>query len=195
MNPRRPAYRSPWRHRAFVLAVTAVRRLLARAGRSDEALIRRLVTDNNRRVARHLAAHGAATVPLILPRCVKRSCCKIDNGGSLSTCLGCDRCDLGELARIADHHRVEALVAFRSQVAFALARERRPDLIIATACEDRLVKALRSVPEIPALLAPLTGMERMCVNATFDPEWFAAQLRLATAVREAGHDARAAVGV
>ncbi|MBK7702355.1 MAG: DUF116 domain-containing protein [bacterium] len=135
MNPRRPAYRSPWRHRAFVLAVTAVRSLLARAGRSDEALIRRLVTDNNRRVARHLAAHGAATVLLILPRCVKRSCCKIDNGGSLSTCLGCDRCDLGELARIADHHRVEALVAFRSQVAFALARERRPDLIIATACE------------------------------------------------------------
>ena len=194
MNPRRPTYRSPWRHRAFVLAVTAVRALLARAGRSDEALIRRLVTDNNRRVARHLAAHGAATVLLILPRCVKRGCCKIDNGGSLSACLGCDRCDLGELARIADLHRVEALVAFRSQVAFVLARERRPDLIVATACEDRLVKALRSVPEIPALLAPLTGMERMCVNATFDPEWFAAQLRLATAAREAGHDARAAVG-
>jgi hypothetical protein len=192
--PRRPAYRSPWRHRAFVLAVAAVRALLARAGRSDAALIRRLVADNNRRVARHLAAHGAATVLLILPRCVKRGCCKIDNGGSLSACLGCDRCDLGELARIADHHRVEALVAFRSQVAFALARERRPDLIVATACEDRLVKALRSVPEIPALLAPLTGMERMCVNATFDPGWFAAQLRLATAAREAGHDTRATVG-
>lgn len=185
-------YRSPWRRRAFVLAVAAARSLLTRAGRSDEPLVRRLVAGNNRRVERHLALHGAATVLLILPRCVKRGCCRIDNGGSLSACLGCDSCDLGELARIADRHRVEALVAFRSHVAFALARERRPDLIIATACEDRLVKALRSVPEIPALLAPLTGMERQCVNASFEPAWFAAQLRLATAAREAEHDARAA---
>ncbi len=174
-----------------MLAVAAVRVLLARAGRSDEFLIRRLVTDNNRRVERRLAAHGAATVLLILPRCVKRGCCKLDNGGSLSVCLGCDLCDLGALARIAELHRVDALVAFRSHVAFALARERRPDLIIATACGDRLLKALRNVPEIPALLAPLTGMERMCVNATFDPAWFAAQLRLATAKREAEHDAHA----
>ncbi|MBK6899026.1 MAG: DUF116 domain-containing protein [bacterium] len=192
MSPRRPPYRSPWRHRAYVLAVAAARALLARAGRSDEPLIRRLVAANNRRVERRLAAHGAATVLLILPRCVRRGCCKIDDGGSLATCLGCDRCDLGELARVANRFQVEALVAFRSHVAFALARERRPDLIIATACDDRLIKALRSVPEIPALLAPLTGMERMCVNATFDPAWFAAQLRLATAPREAEHDARAA---
>jgi hypothetical protein len=189
--PPRPPYRSPWRWRAFVLAVAAARSLLTRSGRSDAALIRWLVARNNRRVERRLAAHGAATVLLILPRCVKRGCCKIDNGGSLSACRDCDDCDLGALARIAELHRVEALVAFRSHVAFALARERRPDLIIATACEDRLIKALRSVPEIPALLAPLTGMERMCVGATFDPEWFAAQLRLATSRREAERDASA----
>jgi len=193
LKPRRPPYRSPWRHRAYVLAVSAARGLLARAGRSDEPLIRRLVAANNRRVERHVAAHGAATVLLILPRCVRRGCCRIDDGGSLAACRGCDRCDLGELARIADRHRVEALVAFRSHVAFALARERRPDLIVATACGDRLVKAMRSVPEIPALLAPLTGMERMCVNATFDPAWFAQQLRLAAAPPGVEHGARAAL--
>ena len=63
-----------------------------------------------------------------------------------------------------------------------MARREQPGLIIATACEDRLVKALRSVPEIPALLSPLTGMDRMCVGATFNRSWFERQIALASAV-------------
>ncbi len=73
---------------------------------------------------------------------------------------------------------MEALVAFRSHIAFQMAREHEPDLIIATACHDRLVKALRSVPEYPALLAPLPSMEKMCVNANVDLAWLENQLAL-----------------
>jgi hypothetical protein len=74
---------------------------------------------------------------------------------------------------------VKALVAFRSHIAYAMARREQPDLILATACEDRLIKALRSVPEIPALLAPLAGMERPCLGAVLDLDWLQKHLQVA----------------
>ncbi len=169
-------YVSPWQWSPYRGAVACIRALLGAVGVSETGFIRRLVDDNNRRVTRHLTRRGAGTVLLILPRCVKRKCCKLDPAGSLTGCIDCHDCALGDLARIAAAHEVRALVAFRSHIAYEMTRHEQPDLIIATACEDRLVKALRSVPEIPAMLAPLTDMERMCVEATFEPAWFEEQI-------------------
>ena len=80
---------------------------------------------------------------------------------------------------------MQALVAFRSQIAFEMARTIKPDVIIASACHDRMVKALRSVPDVPALLTPLAGMERMCVNATLDLSWLDRQVAAVAAGRPA----------
>jgi len=84
------------------------------------------------------------------------------------------------MAVVCDRHGLPALVAFRSHIAFDLAREHKPDLIIATACHDRMIKALRNVPEVPSLLAPLAGMDRMCINATVDLDWLNEQLTTVT---------------
>jgi hypothetical protein len=46
-----------------------------------------------------------------------------------------------------------------------------------------MVKAWRSVPDVPALLAPLAGMERMCVNATLDLPWLERQVAAVAAGR------------
>jgi hypothetical protein len=55
-----------------------------------------------------------------------------------------------------------------------------------------MVKALRSVPEVPALLAPLAGMDRMCVNATLDLAWLEQQVAAAAAGRAVCDGPRAA---
>ncbi len=97
---------------------------------------------------------------------------------SVSECLSCLQCPVGDAAALCQRHGLRALVAFRSHIAFDMARREQPDVIIASACHDRMIKALRSVPGHPALLAPLTGMERMCVNATLDLKWLETQLEL-----------------
>ena len=89
------------------------------------------------------------------------------------------------LEAIVRIHGYHLLYAENGQQGIVMARQERPDLIIATACHDRLIKALRSVPEFPALLTPLTGMERMCVNAGIDLAWFEAQLAAVAAPRPA----------
>ena len=177
-------YRSPWQSRTYVAAVAAARRLLRRWPRLEQRLIEALVRAQNRRVHRHLRGRPARRVLLILPRCVKRKGCRADVQADLALCRDCGECQLGGIARLCERHGVQALVAFRSHIAFAMARRERPDLIVATACHDRLVKALRSVPEYPALLAPLTGMEKMCVNAGIDLAWFAAQLEAVAPLAE-----------
>ncbi len=174
---------SPWRSRIFVLLVAGVRRLLRPFGRAENAFIEQLVAVQNHFVYRHLRRHGAISVLLIMPRCVKESGCHCEVRASLAECSDCDRCQLGQIARLCDRYGIRALVAFRSHIAFALARSEQPDLIIATACHDRLIKAMRSVPEIPALLTPLSGMERPCINASCDLSWIEDQLRLAALPR------------
>lgn len=177
------AYRSPWRHGGFVGAVAGLRWLLRPWPRAEARLISRLIGAENQRVERYIARHGVRSVLLILPRCVKPRGCGCDVRRSLGACRACADCQLGPVARLCEELGVSALVAFRSHHAFAIARSERPDLIVASACPDRLVKALRTVPEIPALLHPLTGMERLCIGARFDSDWLARTLRGVTPVR------------
>jgi hypothetical protein len=171
---------SPWQYSLYVQLVAFLRWFLRRWTALENRLITSLTEAQNRRVHRYLLRHRPESVLLIMPRCVKQSGCRANVRSSLAECISCTACPLGQVARLCDHFQVKALVAFRSHIAFELARQEQPDLIIASACEDRLIKALRNVPEIPALLAPLTGMERRCVNAGVDLPWLTQQLAAAT---------------
>ena len=176
-------FRSPWQVPLYVRLVAAVRWLLRPAPRLENRFIEALTDVQNGRVRRHLTGKPASTILLIMPRCVSRRGCCQEAGHDVSASRDCHQCPLGDVARLCDRFGVRALVAYRSHIAFAIARDEKPDLSIASACHDRLVKALRSVPEYPALLAPLAGMEKMCVNADIDLVWLEEQLRTVTAPR------------
>jgi hypothetical protein len=184
------SFRSPWRYRPFVGAVSLTRRLLRPWQGAEDAFIRFLVGRHNRNVERWLQGKRVSSVLLLLPRCVKRSDCTCDvravtgragdhvdvDRRGLAVCRDCDGCPLGAVARFTEKYCVRAVVAYRSHLAYAIARAERPDLIIAAACGDRLIKALRSVPEVPALLSPLRAMERPCCNAECDLDWIESRL-------------------
>ncbi len=172
---------SPWQSSVFIRMVAAVRLILRPWKSQEDRFISHVTRRQNDRVLAHLQKFPARKILLIMPRCVKKTGCKAPVQQSLASCLTCQDCPLGDVARLCTHYEVRALVAFRSHHAFEIARDEAPDLIIATACGDRLVKALRSVPNIPALLAPLTGMEKQCLNAGINLTWLNAQLAAATA--------------
>lgn len=173
-------YSSRWRFKWYVRTVEAVRRILRPFRLLERRFIRNLVDRHNTRVLGKLRLNPPRSILLILPRCVKKPGCRIAHSGEMAACRECNSCILGEMARMTESYGVRSLVAFRSHIAFAMAREEKPDLIIATACDDRMIKALRSVPEIPSLLAPLRESERKCIDCTFDVGWFERQLRTAT---------------
>jgi hypothetical protein len=184
-NPVVSNFPSPWRSRLFRASVAGIRRLLRMIRLPEEGFIRWLVAGQNRRVHKYIQRHPADTILLIMPRCLKRKGCPVNVQGSVSTCLTCDcrDCPLAHVARLTENSGVKALVAFRSHIAFQMARREQPDLIIATACDDRLIKALNHVPEIPALLSPLAGMRRPCLDANLDLPWLEDQLSQVCSVK------------
>jgi len=171
------SFRSPWQSPTYVALIELVRRCLRPWPTTEHRFVAKLVRDNNVRVHSHLSNRPVRQVLLIMPRCLKKSGCRVRVQDSTDECLTCRQCPLGDVADLCRRFGLQALIAFRSHIAFDMARREQPDVIIASACHDRLVKALHSVPEIPALLAPLTGMERMCVNATLDEIWLLEQLQ------------------
>lgn len=177
-------FNSPWQSAFFVRCIAVARWVLRPFPGLEDRFIASVTADQNRRVVRHLRRQPPRKLLLILPRCVKKPSCPADVKNSLAQCVDCRECPLGDVARLCQRYEIEALVAFRSHIAFELARAVQPDVIIATACHDRLIKALRSVPEIPALLAPLPEMEKMCVDAMVDQVWLEDQLRLVTVGQE-----------
>ena len=169
-------FSSPWRHAFYRRAVTLIRLLLRPFGHLENRFLAKRAQRQNRRVREHLRQNPPRRALLIMPRCVKKAGCHADVRVGLQECLACMACPLGEVAQLCQRYGVEALVAFRSHTAFEMARQKKPDVIIATACHDRIIKALRSVPEYPALLAPLQSLEKPCVNAGVDLAWLERQL-------------------
>ncbi|MBU2502825.1 DUF116 domain-containing protein [bacterium] len=180
-----PRFRSPWQSPLFVRWVAFARAVLSGLPGREDRFIDRLVTDQNARVRDFLAGRPARKVLLIMPRCVKMTGCRAAVQESLEECLACRRCPLGDVAHLCRDHGVKALVAFRSHIAFEMARTEQPDVIIASACRDRMIKALRSTPDHPALLAPLTGMRKMCLDAGLDMVWLKQQLEFVAPPAEA----------
>lgn len=171
-------FKSPWQSAFFSNTMNFSRRLLRPFGNLENQLVGKLTAQQNRRVVKFLKTTPPQDMLLIMPRCVKKSGCRSDVQNGLEECLQCRQCPLGDVAQLCDSFGIEALVAFRSHIAFEMARTRKPDLIIATACHDRLIKALRAVPEYPALLAPLPPMDKMCANAGVDLVWLEEQLAI-----------------
>ena len=171
-------FRSPWQWSIYRESVGLLRRLLRPFGNLENRLVENLTSSQNRRVVQHLQNAPAEKLLLIMPRCVKKTGCKADVQNGLEECLQCRQCALGDVALLCERFGITALVAFRSHIAFEMARTRNPDLIIATACHDRLIKALRAVPDYPALLTPLQPMEKLCLDAGVDLLWLEEQLAL-----------------
>ena len=178
-------FHSPWQSRAYVGLIATVRWLLRPFGHLEDRFIERLIFSNNQRVTDHMRLSPPQKVLLIMPRCVKKVGCRVDVQKSVKECLTCLQCPLGDVATMCEQHGLQALVAFRSHIAFDMARREKPDVIISSACHDRMIKALRSMPNHPALLAPLAGMDRMCVNATLDLSWLEQQLNAVAPMSEA----------
>jgi hypothetical protein len=172
-------FKSPWQSAVFRNLVTLARRILRPFGNLENRLVEKLAEDQNRRVIHHLQKTPPRNLLLIMPRCVKKTGCRADVQTGLSECPACRECALGDVALLCERFGIKALVAFRSHIAFDMARTSQPDLIIATACHDRLIKALLAVPQYPALLAPLPPMEKMCTNAGVDLVWLEKNLVMA----------------
>jgi hypothetical protein len=139
----------------------------------EEALIRSFCEWNNQRVLDALQEkkHVKKLKPmLLLPHCIQATSCKAPVADNLQSCHRCGRCAAESVADGAAKMGWHAIISPRSRAAYADARKFHPNIIVAVACPDRLVKGLVNLPEIPSFAIPLELPHGMCIDTAFDIE-------------------------
>jgi hypothetical protein len=154
-----------WVDRVVLRTVLRAARLV---GDKTDPILRSFVQANNAAVRAHYRARKPDNVMVLLPHCVVWTRCPKKVVKDLAACKECDLCQMEEILGIADRASLPVGIAIRSVEAYIQAREMGPDLTIAVACDDRLVKGITRVPEIPAFGLPLHLPEEGCHDNLVD---------------------------
>ena len=86
---------------------------------------------------------------LLMPHCLQNNECDVKITGDVHRCKKCGKCEIKELVELADHCHVELSVATGGTIARRIVVEKRPELIIAVACERDLTSGIQDSYPIP----------------------------------------------
>ncbi|MFQ5670317.1 MAG: DUF116 domain-containing protein [Acidobacteriota bacterium] len=147
-------------------------RILLRAvrivGDKTDPVLRSYVRANNAAVRSLYRRRKPENILILLPHCVVYSRCPKKVVKDLSRCTDCDLCQMEGILGLSDRSRLPTGIAVRSAEAYSQARALGPDLTLAVACDDRLVKGITRVPELPAFALPLHLPEESCHDNLVD---------------------------
>lgn len=131
---------------------------------------RRFIERNNQAVIDKLRGHRPLRLLVLIPRCLltKRCQCPLEKG--LDQCQELEGCSVAGLKVIAAERHLDIRFARRSAVAVDQVAAVRPDLTVAYACEDRLVKGMIRTRGLPAYGIPIGLPEGICVRAVADEQ-------------------------
>ena len=139
-----------------------------RAIKMEERWLNSFCAWNNKRVAQAFGGKMAKRPIVLLPHCIQSIKCKAPVVQNPQACHRCGKCVVDPSVCAAERLGWDLRVSPRSRIAYMDAREKCPDIIIAVACSDRLVKGLTRLPEIPSYVIPLELPHGMCVDTVFD---------------------------
>lgn len=143
-------------------------RAVGLVGDKTDPLLRLFLQANNASVRALYRHHKPKKLVILLPHCVVWTRCPKKVIKDLASCTECDLCQMEEILGLADRASLPVAIAIRSDEAYEQARGMGPDLTLAVACDDRLVKGITRVPELPAFALPLHLPKEACHDNLVD---------------------------
>ncbi len=93
--------------------------------------------------------HPPRSVLLLMPHCLQDSECDVKITHRVEKCKRCGKCPIKGLLEIAEKYHVDLAVATGGTIARRIVLEKRPDLIIAVACERDLTSGIQDTTPLP----------------------------------------------
>lgn len=93
--------------------------------------------------------HPPRSVLLLMPHCLQDSDCDVKITHRVEKCKRCGKCPIKGLLEIAEKYQVDLAVATGGTLARRIVLEKRPDLIIAVACERDLTSGIQDTTPLP----------------------------------------------
>jgi uncharacterized protein len=93
--------------------------------------------------------HPPHKILLLMPHCLQDSECTVKITHHVENCKRCGKCPIRDLLEMSIKYGVDLAVATGGTIARRIVIERRPDLIIAVACERDLTSGIQDTTPLP----------------------------------------------
>lgn len=120
-------------------------------GIDRDTLQQSFIALNNQLVRAKKLRVAASRTLLLLPHCIQALDCEIKITGDVGKCSRCGGCDISPLTALAAERGIGIAVASGGTLARRIIVERRPQLIVAVACERDLTSGIRDAYPLPVL--------------------------------------------
>jgi hypothetical protein len=94
--------------------------------------------------------------------------CEIKVTGTIDKCVRCGRCDIKGLAELAERHDIHISVATGGTLARKVIVDKRPQLVVAVACERDLTSGIKDCYPLPVIGILNRRPHGPCINTTVD---------------------------
>jgi len=116
----------------------------------DKAEIRRsFVSINNLLVLAEAGKVDGEKLLLLLPHCLQFHECPVRIIGNVENCKGCGRCKIKDMVALSKKYGVPVAVATGGTLARKIVVEKKPQVILAVACERDLTSGIQDTYPIP----------------------------------------------
>ena len=112
-------------------------------GISKDDLRRSFIAVNNRLVLAEAKKVRPEKLLILLPHCLQYHECGVRITGNIENCKACGKCKIKDLVAISKRYGVSISVATGGTIARRIVVEKRPDIIIAVACERDLTSGIQ----------------------------------------------------
>ena len=118
-------------------------------GLSREKISHSFVAINNQLVLAQDLKLGPSRLLLLMPHCLQNHDCRVKITGNVENCEGCGKCPIKDLLKMAHKYGVALAVATGGTIARRIVVQKRPQLIIAVACERDLTSGIQDTYPLP----------------------------------------------
>lgn len=118
-------------------------------GVDKEEIQRSFIEINNQLVLAQLPNPAPRKILLLMPHCLQNDQCKVRITTSPDNCERCGLCPMKELMELSEEFDADISVATGGTIARKIVVEKRPDVILAVACERDLTSGIQDSHPIP----------------------------------------------
>jgi len=118
-------------------------------GIGKDRVRRAFIAVNNELVLAEAKRVSPEKLLLLLPQCLQYHECPVRITGNVENCKECGRCKIKDLLGLSHKYHVEISVATGGTLARKIVVEKRPDIIIAVACERDLTSGIQDTHPVP----------------------------------------------
>ncbi|MDY6880216.1 MAG: DUF116 domain-containing protein [Thermodesulfobacteriota bacterium] len=118
-------------------------------GIARDKLRRSFVSVNNQLVLAEAKKVRPEKLLILLPHCLQNHGCRVRITGEIDNCEGCGKCRIKDLVALSEKFNVSVSVATGGTLARRIVTQKKPDVIIAVACERDLTSGIQDSFPIP----------------------------------------------